>query len=669
MITELAHWLVNTGDLLYGWALALTPDERTARRLLQRWLQSVRSDPPAVWRDDDLLARLYQVAGASFADQPLRRLPAPPGAPLLGPLRALPLDQRVAVLAYSLPGVDQGRLAAILGIPSDSAMTTLVQAMQALAPALGHTLPSEESSRECSLIRQALIDPTQHLRIFETIRRHLTACTPCRQFEREWQTVSRALMSAIRHYRNTTALPDSVRTQLLKTAQAPKHRLARLSPLLPLAVLISIVTVLVLPGLIRNPFTVVTTSAAEPALSAAALIERAMAHGGIPEPEGPPVWQARYQTLWYFNNRTIAPLFAEIWHDRDNPARHRLQLRHVEGGAPYEFQLGDGSRRFYYALDGAYAPTLYGDLPVRANPNEPELVMSILTSEQQEAAYRARRTTGPWAIVPTYLRQASTAPDLRLLGQQRIGERLASIVSFRGISPLDLPAESADSVLVLMAISEQDGHVLSITELVGPPGGTQTSRVVWRLVAFNWLVTGEQIRDAFTFERAWNGRAETEGLAIQPIADPAWPLVRENNVIDIGTTNLQRLPGSFVLPAAMPAGIDRELLVRFRGSTINGVLYTGDGRRLILTYDRLPGLDTTIPVEVIGPWRVRIEPVRGQRYRVAIETNNSRRNAGVRLALDASGFTIDELRTLIGSLQRIDRLDVITRQSRSGQSR
>ncbi len=661
MSNDLVHWLTNAGSVAYSFALALTPDERTAQRLLQLWVRTLREQPPAVWRDDELITRLYRLALSKYADQPRERRPAPPTAPILGPLRTLPLDQRMAVLAYSLLSADYARLAAMLNTSPDNALVTFQQAITALAPALGHHLTQQIQRDACVTVRQALINPTQHLQLFETVRRHLSTCTHCRLFDREWQAVTHELTATLRRIRDNQPLPTRLLNRLLESASAPRQRFAQWSLLIPPLVLIILILTLILPGLLRNPLTVVTTGAAEPGITAGELVNRALVHGGIPEPEGPPIWYARYQTIWYFNNRTIAPLFAEIWHDRDNPARHRLQLRHIEGGAPYEFQLGDGTRRFYYALDGSYAPTLYGDLPIRAAPNEPELVVSLMSAEQQQAAFFARRQTGPWRIVPSYLQQAAEAPDLRLLGQQRIGNRLAYIVSFRGFSPLDLPAETAEPVMVLMTIAGKDGHVLSITELVGPPGGTQTSRVVWRLVEFNWLVTGEQIRDAFTFERAWNGRAEAEGSAPQPLIDPSWPLLRRANVIE--PAQLARVSEPFVLPATIPVGIEQAVLLQLRGSTMNGVLYTGRNKRLILTFDRIPDVDSTVPTEVIDRWRVRIEPVRGQRYRVAIEPDSAPGNAGTRIALDTQGFTIDELRAVIASLQPVYQIDLTTQQA------
>ncbi|WP_322488012.1 anti-sigma factor [Chloroflexus sp.] len=653
---NLAHWLAQTGDTLYSIALAFAPDERVAQRLLRQWVADLSQHPPASWQSDELVARLYRVAVANDPHRPLERRPAPAAAPVLGPLRAMPLPQRMAVLAYSVLGMDSVRLAKMIGQEPADAIRTLEQAVQALAPASRHSLPAQVSSDECVPVRQALIDPAQHLRAFEQVRRHLAGCAHCRMFEREWQAATRELALILRRYAQTFPMPAKLADRLLRAAATPRQRLATFALAAPAAALVVLVAILILPGMFRNPVTVVATGANEPVVQADDLVARALAHGGIPEPEGPPVWQARYQTLWYFNNRTVAPLYAEIWHDRDNPARHRLQLRHVDGGAPYEFQLGDGERRLYYALDGAYAPVLYGDLPVPALPNEPALVASAADPSQQQAAFTARRASGPWHIPPNYLHQAAEATDLRLLGRQRIGDRLAYIVSFRGISPLDVPADAAEPVTVLMAIGETDGHVLNITELIGPPGGTQTSRVVWRLVEFTWLVTGEQIRDAFIFERAWNGRAEASGVVGQPLVNPEWPLVRLGNVIE--PSAIGRVADSLILPATIPDGIERAVLLRWRGPRINGAIYTGAGKQLMLTFDRLPGIDSAIPTEVIGPWRVRIEPVRGQRYRVAIEMNTNRRGSNVRLSLEATGFTLDEVRAIIESLRPLNSIDV-----------
>ncbi len=655
MSEQFARWLAQSGDTLHSVARALAPDERATRRLLRHWAQSLAADPPADWQSDVLMARLYQIAVSRFGSLPLQRLPAPPTAPIAGPLRALPLDQRMAVLAHVLFGAGRARLATVLGVDAASAAQILEQAVRALAPHTGHRLPDPSAEAECQFVRQALIDPAQYAQMLDPARRHLARCPECRDFDREWQAATRNLRDALRRYAQTQPLPAALGPQLLRAMVRPRSRLATLINLAPVLALVALLGSLALPGMLRQPVTIVESSAAAVSLSAAELVALALPHGGIPEPEGPPVWQARYQTLWYFNNRTVAPLVAEIWHDRDNPARHRLQLRHIDGGAPYEFQLGDGRRRFYYAIDGAYAPVIYGDWPVRAAQDAPDLVIGELSPIEQQAAFAARRASGPWSIVPAYLRQAAQAPDLRLLGRQRIGDRMAAIVSFRAVSPLDLPADVAEPVTVLMAIAEPDGHVVSVTELIGPPGSTQTSRVVWRLLGFNWLVTGEQIRDAFTFERAWNGRADADTRVAQSIAYLELPLITRRNVVDMTQALANR--AAIWLPATLPSGIERASLIRFRGETIDGALYTGPERRLLITFDRLPGIDPAVPTEIIGRWRARIEPVRGQHYRVAIEENNPQRRSGARLALDAIGFSADELRDLIASLNLTQQLD------------
>ncbi|MFN3374017.1 MAG: anti-sigma factor, partial [Chloroflexus sp.] len=344
---NLAHWLAQTGDTLYSIALALAPDERAAQRLLQQWVADLGKHQPERWQSHELIARLYRLAVANYTDRPLERRPAPAVAPVLGPLRAMPLPQRMAVLAYGGLGVDGVWLAKILGQEPADAIRTLEQAVQTLAPTLRHSLPMQVSSDECSSIRQALIDPAQHLRQFEQVRRHLATCAYCRMFEREWQAATRELALILRRYVQTFPMPAKLADRLLRAAATSRQRIATVALAAPVVALAALVAILIVPGMFRNPVTVVTTGANEPVVRADDLVAWALVNGGIPEPEGPPVWYARYQTLWYFNNRTVAPLYAEIWHDRNNLARHRLQLRHVDGGAPYEFQLGDGASRVY----------------------------------------------------------------------------------------------------------------------------------------------------------------------------------------------------------------------------------------------------------------------------------------------------------------------------------
>lgn len=182
-----------------------------------------------------------------------------------------------------------------------------------------------------------------------------------------------------------------------------------------------------------------------------------------------------------FSDDLYAPLLAEIWLDPRLPGRHRLQLSHRDGGAPYELQVGDGVRRFSYALDVAYAPSVYGALPIRARPGSPALLDQSLDAAAQQRARDERLRSGPWMLAPNYLQQARVATDLRLLGRQREGQRTLQILSFSGITLLDWPegaTPAAERVTVLLAIDPEEGLLYRITELVGPPDGVQVSRTI-----------------------------------------------------------------------------------------------------------------------------------------------------------------------------------------------
>ncbi|NJN16466.1 MAG: hypothetical protein HC822_09445 [Oscillochloris sp.] len=115
---------------------------------------------------------------------------------------------------------------------------------------------------------------------------------------------------------------------------------------------------LVLPGFGRGSVTVVSREEVA-SVDPQSLVTQAIDRYGQAPDGGLPIWHGRFETLWYFDNETIAPLHAELWLDRDIPARHRIQLSHAGGGAPYELQLGDGRDRLYYALNAGYAQAIY----------------------------------------------------------------------------------------------------------------------------------------------------------------------------------------------------------------------------------------------------------------------------------------------------------------------
>lgn len=667
--TVLEQALDTYGDTLYRVALLLGGDERHAELILRDLAADLVATFPSGPADEtDLIARLTRAAVSRESSPGARRsVPRPPLSlpPLYRSLLGLPLEQRLALGLHLLLGYDIARLARAVAIDEPAARANLLAAVSAIAPAAGISLTDRVSSDHCPSVRDALIDPAGRARHSAAVRGHLASCALCRSFEQSWiaicQTVEVALRSALRD----RMLPASLAGKLA-TVGRPGRRLSdpalwRLSryTLPPLAVVL-LIAALVIPGFTRRSVTVVdreTNVAANPQ----SLIEQALQIHTRPPEHGPTVWHARVETFWYFNDTTLAPLSAELWLDRDNPARHRLQLSHTGGGAPYELQIGNGRDLLYYALDPSYAPVLYGSLRTRG-AEEPVLLSETLDAAAQEQALIERMGFGVWNIPPFYLRQAQTATDLRLLGRQRDGEHIVQIVSFSGISPVgrpaDAPGATAERVTILLALDSEDGRLRSATELAGPAGSAQTSRVTWRLVEEEWINNGPSADTAFAADTAWNGIGEFPANARYQSADLAVPLVSVRSVSDPSRIFSDSIR-SVWLPATAPPGIERALLLWPAGNVRGengpqGLIYLGPDRRLIIRFDTFSQPREAENVQV-GNWEVLMQPGHARSYRISLVHSQAADNARqVRMLIEAYGFTRADLLSVIESIKPLD---------------
>lgn len=693
---QLERALAAHGDTLYRVAILAGGDERTAGRLLVVAIRALvvswgEASPAAPPGESELLACLVAAARAhearssrgaararpswSFPRTPSRRS-APSWAPF--PLQRLPLDQRLALGLHLLLGDDATRIARALGTDAPAARAALRDGGRALGPAVGLTLTDRTSGELCDAVRDALVDPVGGSRHGAAVRGHLAGCALCRSFDQSWGQIMQAVEGALRAALRERTLPPTLAVRLVALARPRRRRaalMARISAarlLLPALAVGALIAALVLPGFLREPVSVVER-ADEALVDPQVLLARALARHSTPPDRGG-IWHGRFATQWYFGASTIAPLQADLWLDPRQPARHRIQIAHAAGGAPYELQIGNGRDRLYYALDATYAPVLYGDLPTRARQDSPALLAEQLGPAEQQRARDERLASGPWAIPPAYIRQAQAAADLRVLGRQRDGGRTVQILSFSGVSPLGLPPDApgatAERVTVLLALDTNDGLLRSATELVGPTGAEQTSRVTWRLLAEEWIATSAQIDAAFSIERAWTGLGAFSEVGRHQSADLAMPLISARAVGDPA-----RLLGSsrvpLWMPSVAPAGVDRALLLWSDGDARignppQGLVYLGPGRRLVLafnTYRPFPG-----EMERIGPWQVTVQASRGQRYTLFL---NRPRDAGMpdsggidptaSVMVDAVGFTRDELTALVRSMRPFD-LDSLAAQ-------
>ncbi|MFP4437504.1 MAG: hypothetical protein ACLFVO_09675 [Chloroflexaceae bacterium] len=666
--------LADHGDLLYRMALLLTEDVAQTRRMLRITLSRVvrTATPtsevePAAWMGQ-LLTTIRQETERTDPLARLRRLRLHypqqqeiSDDPLYQAIRELPRLQRQMLGLHLLAGYDLPLMTRVSGVDEidEAAAQTLLQtALTTLAPYAGVELPDSDRTDRCPATRSSLMRADGSKGSDTTTREHLALCSACRAFERAWSNLTRQVEQSLRGTLRHQTLPPAFYALV-----QPKTTLSdwlRTPMLVPLLVLLFIGGI-VLPGFFRQP-TQPETAEVLAAVPPRDLVRQALDQVGQP-PAGTGVWHAQWELLWYFSDGSFAPLQADAWLDTENPARHRIQFAHADSGAPYELQIGDGRQALWYALHPTYYGSLYSSL---ATVSAPQLIHRTMEPEAQEQVRTARFQTGVWDLGPNYLRQAAAAPDLRTLGQQRSGDRVVQIVSFVGVSPLELPPDAPGAttrqVTVLLTLDQEDGRLRKVTELLGPANGVQTSRVTWQLRSEEWIVADQPIRPVFDPDHAWTGKrnfnAEPQGTS----ADPDLLLIEQEEVYHpaLLNNNIAWLPTSGSEDAPVP-GARRALLYRIKNNTLQ-ITYLGTGRQLTLPVEGGVSFTAGQPDEQIevGPWTVDLYAGKGQRYRLKLQRSLSEAQTNsaaafwsgiVEQEIYADGYTRAELLQVVRSLQ------------------
>ncbi|MCU0494593.1 MAG: hypothetical protein MUD01_23655, partial [Chloroflexaceae bacterium] len=632
------------------------------------------AQPPPTHDLPDLLAVLC-VAGAQQAERPARRslLPfraPPPLAPndaLFSAVLALPYEQRQSLALGQLLGYDAPLAAHISGGSAEEERSRLSTALQRLARPAGMALPYESQTDECPTVRRRISELGEVSHSDAATRAHLAICSACRSFDRAWAELTRTTEADVRHTLRDRNLPTALKQELLQLVRPPvrwhQHGLLRLGGLMGAVVLL--LAYLVLPGFFRAPpeeETALATSS--PPADPRTLVQQALAASELTPGQNNGVWRGVWEIFWYFADGTYAPLRAEAWVDGRNPARHRLQLSHSSGGAPYELQLADGQGQIWYALDPIYYPVLYASEAGRLSTS-PDLVSWRMEPAAQEQARRARIVSGAWDLGAAYLRQAAAA-NLRTLGRQRDGGRTVQIISFSGSSPLEVPPDAPGNpgpITILLAIDTADGRLRSVTELVGPRGGSQTSRVTWRLREEGWLATPNQINTAFDITQAWNGRGTFNSRRNNRNGDPTLMLLGNTDLTS--PVELLNRPPYFV-PAVPPPGVER-LLVHdcsglwypnsCRNGPTGGISYIGPGRWLYLAVNPNIGMAGQEQLQ-LGLWELGLQAFKGNFYRIALKptetTQQQQPEIPAGMVLESRGFSRAELLDVIGNLKPLD---------------
>jgi hypothetical protein len=656
------------GDDLYRLALLLAADEQQAEQAL---LATAHSALNATSELGELELALMLLQALPAERQRWRRSKRPTWVgmadikpeqrPLLEALAALPRAQRLVLGLTLLRTFEVNEVAPLLDDNQVTAQTHYRDALVALLPHSSADLHpddliGDELPQACRTTRAALMSGVARTHADADVRGHLALCANCREFERNWQILTTEVEQVLRNALRERRLPQRLITQfhhpeLLRPAW---HSNPTVRMILATLIVLAIIAALMFPYGRQGQATPVQQSTNTAPTDLTALLERAQQQLYQLTP-GEGVWHGRYSIQWWFPSGSQAMLDGNLWLE-PSTGRHRIQLVHSSGGGPYEFELGDGTGTIWYAINSAYAPSIFPFSYDR------RLTMASIDSmtEQQQEMLQARLASGPWALPAIYLRQALAADDLRLWGRQRNENgSMNSLISFVSHSPLDMPVGAQDADVgeleILLTVDENTGRLQEIRELYGPSGTEQVIRSVWRIEEEGWLPAPDL--SLFNIGQAWNGTG-----TFDPLEERSHPQVPLQGIWHL--SNVAQLPLQEIVYLPMfrqaPPGTDSALLLQPNAPSDDLSLhrgaplwrYMGEGRQVeLLTGVEIPSISVVFEFEEtlrVGEWDVALMPQRPNTYWARITP--LKENFIGSSWLHTRGYSRDEVLELIETL-------------------
>jgi hypothetical protein len=589
------------GDDLYRLAIMLCGAPRAAAPALRRAARALHAagGEPSL---DGLFAALLAVVPAERRQS--ARTAADPAAQIQAALMQLPRPQRLAVALPALRSFeDRAPPPAVAASPAAgralrrSALLTLAERCFADLPLV--SLDPVAAPEACRAVRAALAADDAALTEDSALRGHLGLCAECRAAAHTWHEINGRVTDTLRGALRPQTLPPALALEL-RAIFDPSVRLPRRMPrwvriaLVPLAVL-AIIGFIVLPRAPASP-QVQDVTPIPGGVAAGELVARARTLLYQP-PAGNGIWHARYRVRWAFPDQSVTDLDAGLWRDTSGE-RHRAQLVHISGGAPYEFALADDGR-FSYALaplySGSVAPLLGIDETLR-------LQMPIERGAADLLA--ARLASGAWGIADAYLRQAEAA-QLQSWGRRTADDGATlEVIGFRGVSPLatDAAPGAAAQVTVLMSLDAATGMLYEVREVIDAPGGgAPASRTTWRFLGAEWL--GAEEADAALSQRSLSSVGNFT-MRADPPADAQLPMLRDADLLPLVFALTDGAPW-VRLPAAPPPMMTQALLVASSGERSTVAIYRGEGRTLTIRTQPRSAIPATLPGR--GDERERID--------------------------------------------------------------
>jgi len=594
--TSLEEALEHYGTNLYRLALLLSPNQAAAITLLRQTVSRLQKHPYQSLGEDEFVQAL--IASLPANHQPNRRrspewvhlasIPSQIG--LRTTLAQLEPNQRLALGLVHLYDFDITQVAQLMNIEPTGARQHISDALLAHAPHVELDIPIELLTDEatnipCRLTRGLLRLGSDLAHNEPQSRGHLALCAECRSIEQAWQQLHHTVAQTVRDALRPYVLSSAQIAQITQPNRLKVNSLGeQFGRILFIALLvILVIALLVLPGR-RAPMPMPQHSANEVSqpILPLELIEQALSNLYEP-PDRKGAWHGRWEIQWRLHNGQRAPLIAERWIDYES-RRHRVQLTHQDGGAPYELELVDANQKLWYAISRNYTPSVY---PVSL-PLDYARITRPIETEQIDAFLDARLSSGAWNLAAEYLKQARTAPTLQHWGRQRATDgRLLDILSYEGTSPI--AANSSPDMLplptlILLFFDSERRTLTEVRELNGPAEGERNVDVTWRLLGDEQLTTTEAINEPLMSRYAWQGLNEPWAME-EPAIDPKLPLIGRSKAHSLTTTILTN--PMFGMPAVPPPTTQRALLIESRENRLNNV-YIGEDWMIALKHDTQP---------------------------------------------------------------------------------
>lgn len=564
--------LVRWGDILFGLAALVTNQRTAAETLVVQVACQVFAGQQQPDTEDTLYAAL---AAHAHKRQPWRQHMLPRS------LARITSPDRLMLGLWLLRDIGGTRLATLCNLAPD----VMVQRVVALLKPLTAPLPSRTETPDCVTLQ---VWVSHELGLATMPAEHIRICSDCQAAIASWQTTVDALRDTLREVTAAYRLPQTCVERIERClferqeGAAPHWWQHAWMWYIALVVIVGMVVI----GLITAREYTPTLVSSTPPLDARGLVQAAMTTWTSPEISGTLHLQARASELGSTGrNATVT----DVWMSGPQTTSHMIQVH--RGDNIVEWQLGDGTSRFYYGATPAES-----SCPWRLNligQRDTSAFMYRLNADQQRVVRDARLQQGNYATGLLALKQALAASDLRSFGTSPHGKN-----SFAVLSYTDTSVQPHRQIVLRIDPIERQLHIVQV---VIDDGGRTTSYDLWRL----------QVRDKAAMMPAglpqWQAPEER-----QQLLDPTCPALDPSHILSLRTL-IDRPEQQWYLPRSLPENVTRAGAFSFplRDPSVelaqNSLVFLGTDRWLSVSAGTWTSNVTSTTDLQRGSWRITLQ--------------------------------------------------------------